>query len=98
MLLRQLKFNKRSKRKVMGNKENGDVHRQKIFCIISVARQTDGEFVIVKAEKAFKQASKADAYASGLAKRYTESIPTPSGQITCICERGVFEIELDDEE
>lgn len=70
----------------------------KIFAIISVARQVDGEYVVVKAEKAFKQASKADEYAKSLAKRYTESIPTPSGLIACICERGVFEMEIDETE
>lgn len=70
----------------------------KLFAVISVARQVDGEYVVVKAEKAFKQASKADAYAGGLAKRYTESISTPSGPIACLCERGIFEIELDEEE
>jgi hypothetical protein len=69
----------------------------KIFAIVTVARQVDGEYIVVKAEKAFKQASKADEYAGGLAKRYTESIPTPSGPIACICERGVFEMELDEE-
>lgn len=70
----------------------------KIFAIISVARQCDGEFVIIKAEKAFKNASKADEYASGLAKRYAEAISTPSGLISCICERGVFELELEEGE
>ena len=70
----------------------------KIFAIISVARQVDGEFVIIKAEKAFKKASKADEYAKGLAKRYTESISTPSGAIACVCERGVFELDVDEEE
>lgn len=70
----------------------------KIFAIVSVARQVDGEYVVVKAEKAFKQASKADAYAVGLAKRYTESIPTPSGPMACLCERGIFEMDLDEEE
>lgn len=70
----------------------------KIFAIVSVARQVDGEYVVVKAEKAFKQASKADAYAASLAKRYTESIPTPSGPMACLCERGVFEMDLDEEE
>lgn len=69
----------------------------KIFCIISVARQVDGEFVIVKTEKAFKQASKAEEYANALSKRYTESILTVSGPIACVCERGIFEIEVEDE-
>jgi len=70
----------------------------KIFAIVSVARQIDGEYVVVKAEKAFKQASKADAYVAGLAKRYTESIPTPGGPMACLCERGIFEMDLDEEE
>ena len=70
----------------------------KVFAIISVARQVDGEYVVVKAEKAFKKASKADEVAKSLAKKYTESIPTPSGPIACVCERGVFEMEVDEEE
>ena len=70
----------------------------KVFAIISVARQVDGEYVVIKAEKAFKKASKADEYAKGLAKRYTEAISTPSGPIACVCERGVFELDVDEEE
>lgn len=70
----------------------------KIFAIISVARQVDGEYVIVKVEKAFKKASKAEELANTLAKRYTESIPSAGGPIACVCERGVFEIEVDEEE
>lgn len=52
----------------------------KVFAVISVARQVDGEYVVVKVEKAFKKASKADDYAKGVAKRYTESIPTPEAR------------------
>ena len=63
---------------------------------MSVARQVDGEYVVVKAEKAFLQASKADEYSKGLAKRYTESIATPSGPMVCICERGVFELDVEE--
>lgn len=70
----------------------------KVFAVISVARQCDGEYVVVKTEKAFLQASKADEYAKGLSKRYAESISTPSGPIACICERGVFEIDVDETE
>lgn len=68
----------------------------KIFVIMSLARQTDGEFCILKAEKAFNQASKADAYVAGLAKRYAETISTPSGDINCVCERGIFEMDLEE--
>ena len=68
----------------------------KIFCIISVARQVDGEMCVVKTEQAFKTASEADAFAQTLAKKYAESINTPHGPIACICERGVFEIDVQD--
>jgi len=71
---------------------------KKIFAIISVARQTQGEYVCVKTEKAFFKASKADEYAKNLATRYAESITTPVGVMECVCERGVFEIEVDDSE
>jgi len=70
----------------------------KVFVVMSIARQVDGEWCVLKAEKAFTQASKADEYAKGLAKRYTESIPTPSGPMACICERGVFDLDVDEEE
>ena len=68
----------------------------KVFAVMSVARQVDGEYCVIKAEKAFLQASKADEYSKSLAKRYTESIATPSGPIACVCERGVFELEVDE--
>lgn len=69
---------------------------KKVFCIISVARQVQGEFICIKPEKAFTQASKADEYAKNLSKTYAESIQTPNGLINCICERGVFEITVED--
>lgn len=68
----------------------------KIFAVMSVARQVDGDYVMIKPEKAFKEASKADAYAQGVAKRYAESIQTPTGPIACVCERGVFELEVEE--
>lgn len=68
----------------------------KVFAIISVARQVDGEYVVVKVEKAYKQASKADEHAKQLARSYTESVPSPAGPIQCVCERGVFEIDVEE--
>lgn len=69
----------------------------KVFAIVSVARQVDGEMCVVKVEKAYKTASKADDYAKSLAKKYAESITTPYGPVPFICERGVFEIDVEDE-
>lgn len=69
----------------------------KVFSIISVARQVDGEFVIIKVEKSFKSANKADEFFKTLSARYTESIDTLSGPISCVCERGIFEVEVEEE-
>jgi len=68
----------------------------KVFAVLSVARQVEGEYVVVKIEKAFLQASKADEYAKSLARAYTESIPTATGPIQCVCERGVFEVDVEE--
>lgn len=68
----------------------------KVFAIFSVARQVDGEYVIVKAEKAFTKASSADEYLKTLAKNYTETIQTPTANIQCVCERGVFELDVEE--
>lgn len=68
----------------------------KAFLIISLARQVQGEYCMVKVEKAFSQASKAEDYASKLSQKYAESINGPNGPIPCVCERGIFEIEIED--
>ena len=82
----------------MDKQEKNSDHHQKLWCVISVARQVNGEWVVVKTEKAFKKASLAEKYANGLSKSYAEKITTPSGVMECICERGVFEIDVDESE
>lgn len=68
----------------------------KIYLIISIARQVDGEYCMVKTEKAFRDQSKANNFVESLSKRYAESIETPNGLIECVCERGVFEVDIED--
>lgn len=68
----------------------------KIFAVVTVARQVEGEYVVVKFEKAFTRASKADEYSKNLAKVYTETIQSPAGPVSCVCERGVIEVEVED--
>lgn len=68
----------------------------KIYLIISIARQVDGEYCMVKTEKAFRDHSKANNFVESLSKRYAESIETPNGLIECVCERGVFEVDIED--
>jgi hypothetical protein len=66
----------------------------KVFAIVSIARQVQGEYVVCKIEKAFTSSSKASEYANSLARQYAETIQTPNGPIPCVCERGVFEIDV----
>jgi hypothetical protein len=74
----------------------GEGEGMKVFAVLSVARQVEGEYVVVKVEKAFLQASRADEYAKNIARAYTETINTASGPIRCVCERGVFEIDVEE--
>ena len=76
---------------------------EKIFAGITVARQVEGEYVFIKTEKAFKSAQKADALLKALKGQYVTSdgkwkpqqVSTPQGDAVCMCEVGVFEIEVD---
>jgi hypothetical protein len=67
----------------------------KVYAIISVARQVDGEYCVVKVEKAFDNQNRASEFGKSLALRYAETITTPSGVMKCVCERGIFEIEVE---
>jgi hypothetical protein len=78
---------------------------KKIFAVITVARQVDGEYVFIKTEKAFTSAQKADAMLKTLKAQYVtpegkwkpQTVSTGQGDATCQCEAGVFEIDVDDE-
>lgn len=76
----------------------------KLFVVISVARQIDGEYVFVKTEKAFKSAEKADSYLKSKRKEYLDEdgrwkpqlISTEKGEAKCYTEIGVFAVDLGD--
>ena len=75
----------------------------KLFAVITVARQVDGEYVFIKTEKAFTKAAAADKFLQKLKKQYVapdgrpvpQSLSTPQGAATCLCEAGAFELELE---
>jgi len=75
----------------------------KIYAVITVARQVEGEYVFIKTEKAFKSAQKADALLKALKNQYStpdgkwrpQQVSTPQGEAVCMCEVGVFEIDVD---
>lgn len=76
---------------------------EKLYAVITVGRQVEGEYVFIKTDKAFKSAQKADALVKTLRQNFVtedgkwkpQVISTPQGDATCQCEVGVFEIEVD---
>ena len=76
----------------------------KVFVIATIARQISGEYVFVKVEKGFAQASKADQYKNELKKQYINldgtvkpiTLTADNGVVDCICEIGAFEVEIEE--
>lgn len=68
-----------------------------IYCVTTVGRQVEGDIVSIRFEKAFKSRTKADGFSKDLAKVYTETVSTPTGPVQFVLERGVQEVELEDE-
>ena len=77
---------------------------KKLFIVLTIARQVDGEYVFVKTEQAFQQAKNADAllkklkgdYAMPDGKFKPVELTTGQGAAICQCEAGVFEVEIGD--
>ena len=76
----------------------------KIFCVITIARMCEGEFIFIRTEGAFKQASKADELLKKLKQSFVDiegkvklvKLSTSQGEAICQCEAGVFELELEE--
>ena len=81
--------------------ENQD--NNKVFAVMVVARQINGEYVFLRAEKAFRNASAADELLKNLKVQFTTSegkpkpirISTPKGDAECFCEVGAFELNVE---
>jgi hypothetical protein len=76
-----------------------------IHVVITVARQIEGEIIMIRVEKAFRDPGKASAFAKEMQATYVEkqgqqkpvTLTTQEGQsVDCFCEIGVFDIELED--
>ncbi len=69
----------------------------KVFFVVTIARQVEGEIVSIRFDKAFSSQAKADEYAKSLSKTFKEMITVPDyGPVEFHCERGVHDIELED--
>ena len=72
-----------------------------IFFVVTIARMVDGDYIAVKFEKAFSQATKADAFMAQGQKVWTETLMLDDAMghkvsLDCLCERGVHEIEVEE--
>jgi uncharacterized membrane protein len=87
----------------MENKQNEDARRKTIFCVLTVARQIHGEYILIKTERAFTTQEKANELLYVLKAQYTKdgkavpiTVTTEHGEIACHCEIGVFEVDLEE--
>lgn len=68
----------------------------KVFAIINVARQLNGDMVFVKIEKAFVNGSKAQEYLRTLQTNNIELIQNSSGfSVECNCLRSLYEMDVE---
>ena len=88
------------------NTQNDGIHHKRIFVVLTVARQIEGEWQCIRSEKAFVDADKAEEYAKSLNSKYVVpntrptqkmaiKVTTEHGEIACQCLASVYEIELD---
>jgi hypothetical protein len=81
-----------------------EIQNNRIFCVITVARQIGGEYVFIRTEKGYTRASFAEKHLSDLKKKLSDNsgrpmgveISTPNGSAKCYQEAGIFEIELEE--
>jgi hypothetical protein len=67
-----------------------------VHIVTNVARQVEGDYIFVQVEKAFTDKAKADEYLKSQVKYTTRNITTPAGDVECLVERGLLEVEVED--
>lgn len=75
---------------------------ENVYVVMTIARQSQGEYVFVRAEGAFKKPSAADELVKKLAKDFVDAegkskaitVSSPMGEAVCFCEVGVFQLEV----
>jgi hypothetical protein len=65
-----------------------------VFVVLNVARQVEGDLMVVKAEKGFAEKRDAEKYLASLPRQKTEVIKTEAGEIECFSVRGIYEVDV----
>lgn len=74
-----------------------------IYLVATLARQIQGEVVLLRSEKAFRDPQKAQEHLKIMKSQYVTAENTMKpvllssglGDVQCICEAGIFEVELE---
>lgn len=71
----------------------------KIFVLMTIARQVEGDMVQVRIEKAYQALEQAQEHMNSLAKTYLEHMDVPSQggieKIEFFCERSIHEVNVE---
>ena len=83
------------------NTQNDGIHHKRIFVVLSLARQIDGEFVLNRVESAFKEPKEAEDFAKQLNDKFCplgkfnpQKLKTEHGDIDCYIIAAAHETEL----
>lgn len=66
----------------------------KVYIVQNVARQVEGDLMMVQVEKGFQDRKEAENHLATLPRQKTEMLKTEMGEIECFCVRGIYEIEV----
>lgn len=68
----------------------------KVYFVVTVARQVEGDIISVSFEKCFSDQDKAEAYYKTLREEPLRTLQTENGPIQFACERRIHEIDLEE--
>jgi len=69
---------------------------KKVFVVVIVANQVDGNGTLVKIDKVFSSAKDAETYFSREKRSWKETITVNNSTIECVCERGIQEADFEE--
>ena len=72
-----------------------ELNSLKIYIVIAVAMEVEGRLTAVKVEKAFNSRELAQKYMDSMPASYPDKIRLPEQSINCLCERNVYEVEVE---
>lgn len=66
----------------------------KIYVVLNVARQVEGDLVVVKTEQGFSDRWMAEEYLNMRNRMAVETVRTDAGDMDCLSVRGIYEVDV----